>query len=209
MQLEGSQGEKGDCVAFGWAFDVPKLLSELNFFLQHTVEGLWGKNIVPDHRQELHWQFLTICQVLADQKRYFTHRDYHSRNLMVQEGKLRVIDFQDARMGPCHYDLASLLRDSYVCLEEKMVEDLIEYYLKRKEESEGDQIDRREFRRVFDLMALQRNLKALGTFGYQTIAKGNDRYLKSIPRTLGYVRKNLDRNRELQELKKVLAPYLS
>ena len=56
----------------------------------------------------------TIAEVLAGQPRVFVHRDYHSRNLMVDGARLGVIDFQDALMGPATYDLASLLRDAYI-----------------------------------------------------------------------------------------------
>lgn len=208
MQLEASQGGEGDCVAFGLAFDIPKLMEELELFLKHTVEGLWGREILPAHRRELQAHFHAICQTLAGQKRYFTHRDYHSRNIMVQSGELRMVDFQDARMGPCQYDMVSLLRDSYVYLGEKWVEDLARYYIERKEALEGIRVDRREFRRIFDLMALQRNLKALGTFGYQKVAKGNERFLETIPLTLYYVQENLERNPYSPELKELLKAYL-
>ena len=60
------------------------------------------------------------------------HRDYHSRNLMLHEGQLYIIDFQDARMGPDTYDLVSLLRDSYVDLPEQTVSELIAYFLALK-----------------------------------------------------------------------------
>ena len=90
-----------------------------------------------------------------------------------------IIDFQDARMGPDTYDLVSLLRDSYVDLTDRELDELIAYFLALK--GGGDPVD---FRRRFDLMALQRNLKALGTFGYQTIARGNTVYIQYIPRTL-------------------------
>ena len=108
------------------------------------------------------------------------HRDYHSRNLMVQDRQLYIIDFQDARMGPDTYDLASLLRDSYVDLADQTVDELIAYFLALTGQSEGE----REFRDRFNLMALQRNLKALGTFGYQTTARRNPVYIQYIPRTL-------------------------
>ena len=116
------------------------------------------------------------------------HRDYHSRNLMLHHDRLYIIDFQDARMGPDTYDLVSLLRDSYVDLPERTVDELIAYFLALK----GETRDRAEFRRRFDTMALQRNLKALGTFGYQTTARRNPVYIQYIPRTLRYVRDNLD-----------------
>ena len=94
------------------------------------------------------------------------HRDYHSRNLMLHQGRLYMIDFQDARLGPDTYDLVSLLRDSYVDLTEVALNELIAYYLALTGARRRGRVPRR-----FDLMALQRNLKALGTFGYQTLAR--------------------------------------
>ena len=140
-------------------------------------------------------------QELAAEPRVLCHRDYHSRNLMLHEGQLFIIDFQDARMGPDTYDLVSLLRDSYVDLPEQTVDELIAYFLALKGES-GAQ---RDFRQRFDLMALQRNLKALGTFGYQTTARRNPVYIQYIPRTLRYVRYNLDRLTEFGRMRDVLA----
>ena len=89
-------------------------------------------------------------------------------------------------MGPDTYDLVSLLRDSYVDLTDQTVEDLIAYFLALKGTPEDA-----DFRRRFNVMALQRNLKALGTFGYQTTARRNPVYIQYIPRTLRYVRRNL------------------
>jgi aminoglycoside/choline kinase family phosphotransferase len=105
---------------------------------------------------------------------------------MRHNAQLYMIDFQDARMGPDTYDLVSLLRDSYVDLTDQTVEDLIAYFLALKGTP-----DDADFRRRFDVMALQRNLKALGTFGYQTTARRNPVYIQYIPRTLRYVRRNL------------------
>ena len=107
---------------------------------------------------------------------------------MLHDGRLYLIDFQDARLGPDTYDLVSLLRDSYVDLNDLEVDDLIAYFLALKKTTPAQSA---EFRRRFDLMALQRNLKALGTFGYQTTTRGNTVYIQYIPRTLRYVRTNL------------------
>ena len=60
------------------------------------------------------------------------HRDYHSRNLMLHDGSLYIIDFQDARMGPDTYDLVSLLRDSYVDIDDRELDELIAYFLALK-----------------------------------------------------------------------------
>jgi hypothetical protein len=138
------------------------------------------------------------------------HRDYHSRNLMLHQGQLYIIDFQDARMGPDTYDLVSLLRDSYVDLPEDEVNDLIAFFLALRCVPGGTERagDGNEFRRRFDLMALQRNLKALGTFGFQTISRGNPVYIQYIPRTLTYVRANLERYPRFGRLRELLAAHL-
>jgi hypothetical protein len=132
------------------------------------------------------------------------HRDYHSRNLMIHEECLYIIDFQDARMGPDTYDLVSLLRDSYVDLPEATVDELIAYFLALKGEADSEA----PFRSRFNLMALQRNLKALGTFGYQTTARRNPVYIQYIPRTLRYVRHNLEQMPQFSGLQAVLAELI-
>jgi hypothetical protein len=132
------------------------------------------------------------------------HRDYHSRNLMWRDGRLCIIDFQDARLGPDTYDLVSLLRDSYVDLPERVVDELIAYFLALS----GRPADDAEFRRRFDLMALQRNLKALGTFGYQTTARRNPVYIQYIPRTLKHARENLHKHARFGPLLTILARHV-
>src|SRR5436189_3479045 len=104
-------------------------------------------------------------------------------------------------MGPDTYDLVSLLRDSYVDLPEQTVDDLIAYFLALKGVSGVDP----DFRRRFDVMALQRNLKALGTFGYQTTARRNPVYIQYIPRTLRYVRTNLEHLPQFGRIHELLA----
>ena len=119
-----------------------------------------------------------------------------------------IVDFQDARMGLCQYDLASLLRDSYFVLDEETKEELVDYYIGEKEGIEKKKIDRKQFLKVFDYMSIQRNLKAVGTFSYQKVAKKNDRYLQHIGDTLEYVKNNFEKHKELAALGKVLWKYL-
>src|SRR4029079_7878980 len=107
--------------------------------------------------------------------------------MILSNGDLYIIDFQDARMGPDTYDLVSLLRDSYVDLPEQTVSELMAYFLALKGVRETEQT----FRERFHLMALQRNLKALGTFGYQTTARRNPVYIQYIPSTLRHCRQNV------------------
>jgi len=186
------------------AFDVDKLTWEMDFFVKHFLEAYRGAVLDPAHRTALRAELTAIVEELAAEPRVLCHRDYHSRNLMLKEGRLYIIDFQDARMGPDTYDLASLLRDSYVDLSEQTVDDLIAYFLALK----GHAGPQRDFHRRFDVMALQRNLKALGTFGYQTAARANPVYIQYIPRTLRYVRLNLTCNARFGRLRELLAQHL-
>ena len=107
-------------------------------------------------------------------------------------------------MGPDTYDLVSLLRDSYVDLPEQTVDELIAYFLALKGNPDAEP----DFRQRFELMALQRNLKALGTFGYQTTARRNPVYIQYIPRTLRYVRDNLDRQPRFARLRELLSAHV-
>jgi hypothetical protein len=158
--------------------------------------------------QPVRAEFQNIAELLAAQPRVFTHRDYHSRNLMVTGDRLGVLDFQDALMGPAAYDLASLLRDAYLALDESLIDELLAAYLDRMEQSGAGLGDRAAFRRLFDLTSIQRNLKAAGRFVYIDRVKKNPKFLADIPRVLGYVRRNLVKYPELSTLRKHLTPYV-
>src|SRR5438552_12308230 len=125
---------------------------------------------------------------------------------MKQGDSLYIINFQAARMEPNTYDLASLLRDSYVDITERDLDELIAYFLALTGRTGVAHAS--EFRRRFDLMALQRNLKALGTFGYQTINRRNPVYIQYMPRTLRYVRSNLEKHPRFARLREILAPHI-
>ncbi len=204
LQERGRELASPEYLPYGVAFDNDKLTWELDFFIKHFIEAYRGIVLSPDSREELRAEFGVMSRMLAAEPRVLCHRDYHSRNLMLHGGRLYIIDFQDARMGPDTYDLVSLLRDSYVDLPEHTVSELLAYFLALKGQS-GDQ---RDFRRRFDVMALQRNLKALGTFGFQTTARRNPVYIQYIPRTLRYVRDNLENLPEFARIRELLAAHV-
>ena len=205
MQRRGAELESPKYVPYGVAFDVEKLAWELDFFLKHFVIGYRGASLGEAEQAAIRREFEPITEELAGERRVLCHRDYHSRNLMLHQGTLYVIDFQDARMGPDTYDLVSLLRDSYVDLSEIAQNELIAYFLAL---TSGGAADEQVFRARFDLMALQRNLKALGTFGYQTLARGNTVYIQYIPRTLRYARNTLGRYARFDRLHGLLAAHI-
>jgi hypothetical protein len=202
LQRRGGELASPDYLPYQVAFDVGKLTWELEFFVRHFLEGYRGVSLSPAERSALAGEWVAITEELAAEPRVLCHRDYHSRNLMLHKGRLYIIDFQDARMGPDTYDLVSLLRDSYVDLADVVLDELIAYFLALKK---GAPAAAGEFRRRFDLMALQRNLKALGTFGYQTTARRNPVYIQYMPRTLRYVKTNLEKYSRFGRLRELLA----
>jgi aminoglycoside/choline kinase family phosphotransferase len=189
---------------FQVSFDLEKLSWELHYFLKHFVEGLRGCNLSVEDRSVLSEAFHRLAEEIASWPRVLCHRDYHARNLMKRGPDLVWIDFQDARMGPATYDLASLLRDSYVDLPEEFVADRAEEF--RQQALPGE--ERELFHRRFDLVSVQRNLKALGTFGYMAHVRKNEVYLPYIPATLAHARRNLARYPELADLHRALARNL-
>ncbi|HUR32445.1 MAG TPA: phosphotransferase [Vicinamibacterales bacterium] len=203
LQEGGRRLASPSWVPFTLAFDVEKLTFELNFFQQHFLEGHRRAWLTAAEKAALSEEWAAIADELSAEPRVLCHRDYHSRNLMLHDGRLHLIDFQDARLGPDTYDLVSLLRDSYVDVTPQEVDRLMAWFT----ELSGI-VDRAEFRRRFDLMAVQRNIKALGTFGFQAFARNNDAYLQYVPRTLRSIRDNLEKHHRFARLRGLLAAHV-
>jgi N-acetylmuramate 1-kinase len=203
LQRRGADLVSDHYLPYSVAFDVEKLTWELEFFVRHFVEGYRAIVLSSAERAALADEWSAIAAQLSAEPRVLCHRDYHSRNLMLHEGRLYIIDFQDARLGPDTYDLVSLLRDSYVDIADEDVNQLLAYFLVLKGTPELT-----GYRARFDLMALQRNLKALGTFGYQTTVRRNPVYIQYIPRTLRYARTNLEKYARFGRLRELLARHI-
>jgi hypothetical protein len=210
MHTAGTDPHNPDCPAFHLDFDVPKLLSELQFFRHHAIEGLWPYKLTDEARAEFDAACQPLCERLASQPRYFCHRDYHGWNLMAHHGTLGVLDFQDARMGPQPYDVVSLLvdRGTPELLGKEVSRALVEDYVQRFQAETGAVIDRSEFDMLFDLVAVQRCLKAIGTFAFMTVVQQRQQYHAYVPSTLAYVQPLLDRYDLLQPLNVWLQGYM-
>ncbi len=169
----------------GPILDEERFRFEMDFFLEHFACGWRGCTSLPDGlRDALHE---LAARAASSPRRVLCHRDYHSRNLMLlASGKLAMVDIQDARWGPDAYDLASLLRDAYIDIDEAWTDPLVELYRSALEHppSEG-------FRSRLDRVSAQRMIKALGTFGYQTTVRKNTRYVRAITRTVHRLRRLL------------------
>ena len=191
-------------ICFHTAFDLEKLSWELHYFEKHFLQLHRRVDLSVEDRSKLAEGFHSLAATMASWPRVLCHRDYHSRNLMHHRERLFWIDYQDARMGPATYDLASLLRDSYVTLGEEFVRDRAEEFRQKAVPEEA----RETFQHRFELTSIQRNLKALGTFGYMAVVRGNPVYLPYIPSTLAHVKRNLDRHPELASLANVLRRHI-
>jgi hypothetical protein len=201
LQSRGAElsREARDFGPFRIAFDEKKFSDELLFFRTHFLEGFKGRSLSAEEARELDSGFQELSSALASQPYALCHRDYHSRNLILCDEEIAVIDHQDARMGPRCYDLASLLNDSYVAHDAALVRELKDRFHRET----GADVEAE-----YDVAALQRNLKALGTFGYQISARGNDVYRRYVPHTLALVRANLEANPRWDRLGTALARHL-
>ena len=203
LQTRGSSLRAEGALPFGLAFDAAKLTWELDFFRSEFLEAHLRVRLSPAADRELGRELSAIAAELAAEPRVLCHRDYHCRNLMVRDGRLVVIDFQDARLGPGTYDLVSLLRDCYVDLPDGLQAALTRQFLDAVPAQRT-----RDFRARFDLMSAQRHLKALGTFGHQIARRGRRRFAEPVPRTLAHLRRTLRAYPRFDRLRGLLAPHV-
>ncbi|MEJ2127665.1 MAG: phosphotransferase [Woeseiaceae bacterium] len=138
---------------------------------------------------EAKWQ--TLCDLLVsnalDQPQVFVHRDYHSRNLMACDDGPGILDFQDAMEGAITYDLVSLLKDCYIKWDDDQIAGWVEQFREDAQSLGLHALSADEFTRHFDLMGVQRHLKAAGIFARLNHRDGKPGYLLDVPRTLSYI----------------------
>jgi aminoglycoside/choline kinase family phosphotransferase len=173
---------------------------ELEMFREHYLVGRLGLREGSAADRELRLELERLAAEAGDGPRALCHRDYHSRNLLVREAGLGLVDHQDARLGPDLYDLASLLRDPYVELEEELEQTLFAGFA--LEVGEDPASEERLLR--FERTALQRDLKAIGTYGFQAGQRGRSEYLRWVPRAAALARRSLDRQPGRRHLGKLL-----
>lgn len=209
LQVVGTAKVGEDCLAYHQRFNVELLVWEFDHYLEYGVEVRESRIMDAADKGAVRAIFESIAREIESQPRVLTHRDFHCRNVMIHgNDEVGLIDFQDALMGPATYDLASLLRDAYVTLGEDVVDSLVAYFLKKREEAGAEPVDPEQFRRIFDLTSIQRNLKAAGRFVFIDVKKGNDKFLRHIPPVLSYVRRNLQKYEPLNPAFDILRKYV-
>ncbi|MFK7643010.1 N-acetylmuramate/N-acetylglucosamine kinase AmgK [Neisseria oralis] len=182
-------------------YDREVMLREINLFPEWFVAKELGREL--NFKQCRLWQQTvdTLLPPLLAQPKVYVHRDYIVRNLMLQEGRPGVLDFQDALYGPISYDLVSLLRDAFIGWDEEFVLDLvIRYWEQARAAGLPVPPEFDEFYRWFEWMGVQRHLKVAGIFARLYHRDGKDKYRPEIPRFLNYLRRVSRRYQDLAPL---------
>jgi len=191
------------------AYSRELLLSEMALFSDWLMQTHLG--LGPERAQSLEPVYGYLADKALEQPLVWVHRDYHSRNLMVTpESNPGVLDFQDAVLGPVAYDVVSLLKDCYISWPRDRVEAwCLQYFNQASEAGVLRGVEFEQFLRWFDLMGVQRHLKAAGIFARLNHRDAKPAYLKDIPRTLGHIMPVCERDQRLAPLAEVLAVVLA
>ncbi|MBX3616200.1 aminoglycoside phosphotransferase family protein [Nitrosomonas sp.] len=186
-------------------YDEALLQKELDLFPDWYIARHLQLELTDSQQVALKAVFAKILQNNLAQPRVLVHRDYHSRNLMVTTPNPGIIDFQDAVFGPITYDLASLLKDAYICWdEERLLDWAIRYWEKARRAGLPVSTDFAAFYRDFEWMGVQRHLKVLGIFARLNYRDGKAMYLNDMPLVMEYLRKTSERYIELHPLLNLL-----
>ena len=183
-------------------YDYSLLHQEMELFREWYL----GKNLTLKLTEDENKNLTSVFEKLTDnalqQPQVFVHRDYHSRNLMhIDNAYPGIIDYQDAVCGPVTYDLVSLLRDCYIQWPEEKIQNWVQNYFQQIiTRNIIDNIDFEIFSKWFDLMGIQRHLKAIGIFSRLNFRDSKPNYLQDIPRTLSYIRNIAPKYPETQNL---------
>jgi aminoglycoside/choline kinase family phosphotransferase len=189
------------------AYNRELLLQEMELFREWLLQRHLGLSLELEELQMLDRVSELLVANALEQPQVFVHRDYHSRNLLVTpESNPGILDFQDAVIGPVTYDLVSLLKDCYISWSREQVREwLSEYFTQALQFGVVREEHEEVFLRWFDLMGVQRHLKASGIFARLNIRDGKPGYLKDIPRTLNYILEIAPEYPELEQLTELVS----
>lgn len=188
-------------------FDAERLGREMDLLPEWYIQHHCQHALSPAEQAQWNQIRDRICARLITMPQVFVHRDYHSRNLMVQPDRLTVIDFQDAVRGPLAYDLVSLLRDSYIDWPADVILAMQALYWEHVPTALGHGQSLDEFRADFAWVAVQRHLKVLGIFARLSFRDGKHGYLHDLPLTWRHLHRALALIPELEDLAALLAPF--
>ena len=183
------------------------LMREMALFPEWYVAKHLQVTLTDVQQETMRKTFNLLNANILAQAKVYVHRDYHSRNLMVQNDShdLGILDFQDAVYGPITYDLVSLLKDAYISWDEDQILDwAVRYWQSARKAGLPVPEDVADFYRDFEWMGAQRHIKVLGIFARLYHRDGKDGYLKDMPLVMDYLRRVCDRYIELKPMLRLL-----
>ena len=204
FQLRGTALFKRGDAPILRTFDRSYLRWETRYFSQQYLEGCC--HISPEECNALNPELDQLAAHVEKQPKIYMHRDFQSQNIMVHDGRIRFVDFQGSRIGPLGYDIMSLVNDCYIHFDRKRRHHLTDYYCSRLKEMDAaySAIDLED---CLITAGLQRNMQALGAYGFLGLNQGKKQYLDFIPRGLELLKEGI---RNLQKSKSPLRlPCLS
>jgi len=182
-------------------FDYGQLRWETAYFTRYFLKEYCQLSV---EDEELEEGFHHLAASFAEEPRVLMHRDFQSQNIIWKFGKPYLIDFQGARQGIAAYDLASLLNDCYLVLDDLTRQSLISYYLDQRQRRLGTKLAEEEFQDIYLRAALQRNMQALGAFGFLSRVKNKRQFEQFIPAGVRYLKANLPRYAPLRILERII-----
>lgn len=182
------------------------LFDEMSLFIEWYLKKYKKIELTNKENEKLLTCFEKISKKVLNQEKFFVHRDYHSRNLMVQKlNNPGILDFQDALVGPITYDLVSLLKDAYIEWDEEITLDhVVRYWEKAQSNNLISNLEFSTFYKDFECMGIQRHLKILGIFARLSIRDKKNQYLENIPLVEKYLMDATERYRDFHQLRNFL-----
>ena len=187
-------------------YDENRFTNESNLFFEWFLQK--DDSLKDKLKIDFNNEFKEFIDLLENIPKVFIHRDYHVDNLFLIENRNKHfrcgwIDYQDALVGPCAYDLVSLTQDARIDVDTQIERKIINYYLKS-----FSNINPTEFEICYKIIAIQRHLKVLGIFKRLAARDNKKNYLVHIPRVIRMLKKNLN-NKEFRPISKILIPLLN
>ncbi len=210
IQASTAKAFKLDSIASRLKFDEEKLLWELNFFKTHYFETFLKSKLSEADDEALTAEFIELSRELESRAEVLCHRDFHAANLMIDDAnRLRIIDHQDARIGSATYDLVSLLLDRVLeTPDQHWLNDKKRFFLQERERLDLPPLDFTDFDEEFQLQTVQRCLKAVGTFSFQSVVRKKTYFIPFIAPTLRIVLQTCRQINRFSALQSVIEPHL-
>jgi len=181
LQILGDQELDYDWAITSREFGKQAILSDLLYFKYYFLDTLQ----IPYDKEKLIDDFEALSTYLTHvDHKYFMFRDFQSRNIMLQEGKVHFIDYQGGMKGALQYDVASLLWQAKAELSDHWKDSLLEHYMGTVETILDKKIDRQRFIAQYNGYVLIRLLQVLGAYGFRGLFERKAHFLTSIPLAL-------------------------